>query len=1416
MKQIMIMVGTITYLSLTPTLFPQTNVNGSVSGTWKRNKSPYIVVGDINIPKGSRLLIESGIQVRFAGQYEFAVQGLLQATGAERDTIVFTHHFDHKDSTWNGIRFYKANPSCKLKYCKIEFGKSSANNYGSKYDLGGGIYLDSTNIIINNSLIVNNIAEYGGGLFCQNFSDVKIFNSTVKNNRASNGGGIHCSNSKLMIGNSELSLNSTWNRGAAIYCSVSQVYMLNVAVFNNEARADHGAIMAESGSVINISNCVFYKNVDSWGEYDKSIDLWNNCYLGITNSILSKSNVGNTASPVIIQFSSVEGGFEGKGNLNGNPLFRDADKGDFRLKQNSPCKDSGYPSSICNDWDGSRNDMGIFGGSGILAVPNVINFGFLGIGQNKQAEFVIANFRETNFTISSANLLKTTHYSSNFSAPALIKSMDVLSTTFTCEPKSSGLLYSQFVLNSPDLIGQNSAFIDLEVHAGVWSGIVSGIWRKSFSPYILGGDILIPAGNNLIIEPGVNVLVDTTLGGRSVKVVVEGSLEAVGTENDSIIFSLVQDQRAPGHWDGIKLILEQQNFFSQDGGDSHITGEQNDGRSETAGKPQPVKVRFALESIPENDMLMKRTGNARLSYCRVEYANTGITTRGENALVDHCLVQKNKNHGVLWNGIETWAAGQLLNSNIRKNGGWGVWCDAYCSERSGDASPLISGNKIEQNGLGGIKITAGGYVGWGWIPITKSANASPSIEYNRILNNEGPGIRCFSNGEIVYDGSTFRRFAYTRPKILRNEIVHNQCGLEAATGCSDEQQRMSFSEPNIENVVFYKNNGQEIISSDSAAVDIKNSIIWGISGTAIQTAAGGQVSTSFCNINHSYSGVGNIKSEPHFVSPGDLDFHLLFNSPCIDIGDPESPNDPDKTRADIGVYYYHQSISQFSLLSPENKTVVNVFKPEFKWIAPTTTGGEPLTFDLYLSPENTFSGALTTIQKDLTANSYTLSQKLADNSVYFWKILARNPWSKQKWSNEVWEFKVNTVNDPPVFSGLPDVHFLEDKSTTLSLNEYVYDPDHTHDELIFKSFIIDFKEPHQLFLNSPKMRQPDLPHRLDISDLNINIDAATHVVTFSSTSDSNGVFTVVFEVQDPPGKADYDTIIVSIMPVNDVPQIMPLPLIAFNEDDSLIFPVENWYQSINDDEDKDSTLRFELQTGKFTYGYFKNNCAIFKALADSFGIDTLKLKVIDSNNYFSTADLPAHIISVNDPPFLSVPDSIRFNGNISNVLQIWDWVYDKENSDDQLIYKFQTGCEYQFDSSKGLLLLKLQDIIDRFYLFISVADDSNATAMDSVMLILTCLHPDLDEFPDQYEFFQNYPNPFNSQTILHYNLPKDEKVIISIFNLKGEKIKELWNGLKKPGKHQLVWNAGTIPSGTYFVQFTAGNFKKVVKCIYLK
>jgi flagellar hook assembly protein FlgD len=67
----------------------------------------------------------------------------------------------------------------------------------------------------------------------------------------------------------------------------------------------------------------------------------------------------------------------------------------------------------------------------------------------------------------------------------------------------------------------------------------------------------------------------------------------------------------------------------------------------------------------------------------------------------------------------------------------------------------------------------------------------------------------------------------------------------------------------------------------------------------------------------------------------------------------------------------------------------------------------------------------------------------------------------------------------------------------------------------------------------------------------------------------------------------------------------------------------------------------------------------------------------------------------------------------------------------------------------------------------------------------------------------NYPNPFNPSTTFAYNLPKAGRVEISLYNIKGQKVRNLLSADQDSGLHSVVWdgkdnNGSLCASGFYF------------------
>ena len=82
------------------------------------------------------------------------------------------------------------------------------------------------------------------------------------------------------------------------------------------------------------------------------------------------------------------------------------------------------------------------------------------------------------------------------------------------------------------------------------------------------------------------------------------------------------------------------------------------------------------------------------------------------------------------------------------------------------------------------------------------------------------------------------------------------------------------------------------------------------------------------------------------------------------------------------------------------------------------------------------------------------------------------------------------------------------------------------------------------------------------------------------------------------------------------------------------------------------------------------------------------------------------------------------------------------------------------------------------------------------------------QIPDRFALHQNYPNPFNPTTEIRYDLPEYSHVIISIFNIRGQKVRILTNRPIIAGYHSVIWDGkdeygNEVGSGIYIYHFYA-------------
>ncbi len=92
-----------------------------------------------------------------------------------------------------------------------------------------------------------------------------------------------------------------------------------------------------------------------------------------------------------------------------------------------------------------------------------------------------------------------------------------------------------------------------------------------------------------------------------------------------------------------------------------------------------------------------------------------------------------------------------------------------------------------------------------------------------------------------------------------------------------------------------------------------------------------------------------------------------------------------------------------------------------------------------------------------------------------------------------------------------------------------------------------------------------------------------------------------------------------------------------------------------------------------------------------------------------------------------------------------------------------------------------------------------------------------DERPLSFWLGQNYPNPFNPMTTISYTVPTADDVELTVFNLLGQKVKELVNKRQNRGRYSVTFHADGLASGVYFYRLKIGTqFIQTKKMILIR
>jgi len=222
------------------------------------------------------------------------------------------------------------------------------------FSYGAGLCVRDSSLAVERVNLLNNYADEGGGAYVEAGASLSLAQAFVEGNSAETGAGIEADGSTLSLENLVIAFNEASSSGGAVAGIDATVTATNVVMSYSGAPSGGGLYLSGSSSAT-VTNSIISSSTDGYG-----VDLDGAAsFTGRYNDVYNNSDG---------DYSGLSDPTGSNGNISQAPSFDDVtDDGDFanddwHLQSTSPCVDSGTPGSSSYDTDGTRNDMGAYGG----------------------------------------------------------------------------------------------------------------------------------------------------------------------------------------------------------------------------------------------------------------------------------------------------------------------------------------------------------------------------------------------------------------------------------------------------------------------------------------------------------------------------------------------------------------------------------------------------------------------------------------------------------------------------------------------------------------------------------------------------------------------------------------------------------------------------------------------------------------------------------------------------------------------------------------------------------------------------------------------------------------------------------------------------------------------------------------------
>jgi hypothetical protein len=262
-------------------------------------------------------------------------------------------------------------------------------------------------------------------------------------------------------------------------------------------------------------------------------------------------------------------------------------------------------------------------------------------------------------------------------------------------------------------------------------------------------------------------------------------------------------------------------------------------------------------------------------------------------------------------------------------------------------------------------------------------------------------------------------------------------------------------------------------------------------------------------------------------------------------------------------------------------------------------------------------------------------------------------------------FTVTGVGDAPVVSNIPDETITEgDLFTTISLDNFVTDPDHADSQLTWTAS----------------------------GQVELSVDITDRVATISTPDpDWNGMETITFRATDPDLLFDEDPATFTVTPVNDPPVVTDIPDQPIAEGGTFAEITLDDY--VSDVDHADSQISWTASGNvELIVDIIDRVATVSTPYADWFGEETITFTATDPDLESDSDPALFTVTPVNDPPVVEdIPDQVIEMGGAFFAINLDDYVSDVDNPDSDMDWTATGQVELTVDITNRIATISTPD-----------------------------------------------------------------------------------------------------------------------------